>query len=292
MIEKRAKYGRYFIIPFFVVFTVFTAIPLLFSFGISFTDFDRFSGSWVGLANYKRVFTDKVFWQSFVNTWIIWGMSFSVQITLTMLISTILMDVRLKIKRKDFFKTIYFLPTLMATASISILFIMILGASDKSMLNSILLNLGLIDEPLSILTHPWSLRISISLITAWMWFGNSTILVIAGMTSVSNDLYESAWLDGASRWQVYKDITIPSIRPVLTYVLVTSLIGGMQTFDFPYLLPEVVGGPGNSAMTMGVYLYENAFTWMNVGYAAALSIVMFGLISIFANLIRYGMRER
>lgn len=292
MIEKRAKYGRYFIIPFFVVFTIFTAIPLVFSFGISFTDFDRFTASWVGISNYARVFSDKVFWHSFFNTWIIWGISFTVQIGLTMLISTILMDVRLKIKRVGFYKTIFFLPNLMATASISILAIMILGPSDKNMLNAILLNLGVIDAPIAILTHPWSLRISIALISAWMWFGNSTILVIAGMTSVSNDLYESAWIDGASRWQVYRDITIPSIRPVLTYVMVTSLIGGLQTFDFPYLLPDIVGGPQDSALTMGVYLYENAFTWMNVGYAAALSIVMFILIMIFANLIRYALRER
>lgn len=292
MIEKRAKYGRYFIIPFFVVFTIFTAIPLLFSFGISFTDFDRFSANWVGISNYTRVFTDKVFWHSFFNTWIIWGVSFTIQIILTMLISTILMDVRLKIKRVGFYKTIFFLPNLMATASISILVIMILGPSDKNMLNAILLNMGVIDAPLALLTHPWSLRISISVITAWMWFGNSTILVIAGMTSVSNDLYESAWIDGGSRWQVYRDITLPSIRPVLTYVLVTSLIGGLQTFDFPYLLPDIIGGPQDSALTMGVYLYENAFTWMNVGYAAALSIVMFGLIMIFANLIRFALRER
>lgn len=292
MIEKRAKYGRYFIIPFFVVFTIFTAIPLLFSFAISFTDFDRFSAGWVGLSNYSRVFSDEVFWHSFFNTWIIWGISFSVQIVLTMLISTILMDVRLKIKRVGFYKTIFFLPNLMATASISILAIMVLGPSDKNMLNAILLNLGVIDAPIAILTHPWSLRLSIALISAWMWFGNSTILVIAGMTSVSNDLYESAWIDGASRWQVYRDITLPSIKPVLTYVLVTSLIGGLQTFDFPYLLPDIVGGPQDSALTMGVYLYENAFTWMNVGYAAALSIVMFGLIMIFANLIRYALRER
>ncbi len=291
MIKKKSRYGKYFIIPFFVVFTIFTLIPLLFTFVISFTEYDRFTTTFIGLDNYIGVLTDQVFWKSFVNTWILWGVGFAIQLSLTMIISTMLMDVRLRIKRVGFFRTVFFLPNLMSMASVAILFSLILGPNENDALNSFLINIGLIDSPIAVLTNVATARMSVSMINAWLWFGNSTILIMAGMTSVSKDLYESAWIDGANRWQVYKDITIPSIKPTLTYVLVTSLIGGMQTFDIAYLLPPVVGGPEKSLLSMGIYLYQNAFIWMRVGYAAALSIIMFILISIFANIIKRALGE-
>lgn len=291
MIKKKSRYGKYFIIPFFVVFTIFTLIPLLFTFIISFTEYDRFTTTFIGLDNYIGVLIDQVFWKSFVNTWILWGVGFAIQLSLTMIISTMLMDVRLRIKRVGFFRTVFFLPNLMSMASVAILFSLILGPNENDALNSFLINIGLIDSPIAVLTNVATARMSVSMINAWLWFGNSTILIMAGMTSVSKDLYESAWIDGANRWQVYKDITIPSIKPTLTYVLVTSLIGGMQTFDIAYLLPSVVGGPEKSLLSMGIYLYQNAFIWMRVGYAAALSIIMFILISIFANIIKRALGE-
>lgn len=292
MIQKRARYGKWFVIPFFIVFTIFTLIPLTFTFLISFTDFDRFSWSFIGLANYQKVLTDKTFWESFFNTWIIWAVSYVFQFSLAMVISTLLNDVRLRMKSVGFFRTIFYLPNLMATASIAVLFSMLLGSNDTSILNSLLMNMHIIDNPIGWLENPITARLSVSGINTWIWFGNTMILIMAGMTSVSQDIYESAWIDGANRWQVFKDITIPSIKPTLTYVLVTSVIGGMQLFDIPYLLPPVTGGPDGSLTTMAVYLYQNAFTWMNVGYAGALSIVMFVLIAIFANGLRYLLGER
>lgn len=289
--NKGNNTGKCFVLPFLIVFLIFTIVPLIFTFLISFTNYDRFTWSFIGLANYKNVIVDPVFWQSFMNTWIIWGIGFIGQIVFAMLVATLLTDVRLRIKGVGLFRTIFFLPNLMATASIAVLFSLLLGSNDTSILNSLLLNLHIIDAPIGWLDAPLTARLSISAINTWIWFGNTAILIMAGMTSISTDIFESAWLDGANRFQVYWNITLPSIKPTLTYVLVTSIIGGMQTFDLPYLMPSIVGGPDGSLTTMGVYLYQNAFTWLNVGYAGALSIIMFLIIAGFSVILRRVLRE-
>jgi multiple sugar transport system permease protein len=283
------RYGYVFIAPFWIIFLVFSIYPVALTFYYSFTNY---SGSGVaevvGLANYKRLLTDTYFVEAFFNTWKIWGVNFALQIGLALLLAMIFSDMRLKLKGLTFYRSIFYLPNLITISSVALLFGILLDWQHGS-LNMMLLKLGVISDPINWLNEPVTSQLSVSLILTWMWFGHSFIVVMAGVSGISKDYYEAALIDGANRWQTFSKITIPLLKPILLYIMITSLIGGLQLFDLPMLLTDGIGSPDGSLNTMVLYLYNQAFKYNNYGYAAAVAYGLFVITLIFSAFIFKGM---
>ncbi|MBH9966030.1 sugar ABC transporter permease [Bacillus enclensis] len=242
----------------------------------------------VGLANYKRLFTDTYFVEAFFNTWKIWGVNFILQIGLALILALIFSDMRMKLRGLAFFRSIFYLPNLITISSVALLFGILLDWQHGS-LNMILLKIGLISEPINWLNEPATAQLSVSLILTWMWFGHSFIVVMAGVSGISKDYYEAALIDGANRWQTFTKITLPLLKPILLYIMITSLIGGLQLFDLPMLLTDGIGSPDGSLNTMVLYLYNQAFKYNNYGYASAVAYGLFVITLIFSAMVFKGM---
>ncbi|MCA1059961.1 sugar ABC transporter permease [Rossellomorea aquimaris] len=287
--KKVDRYGYLFIAPFWIIFLIFSIYPVALTFYYSFTNY---SGSGtaevVGLANYTRLLTDSYFVEAFFNTWKIWGVNFALQIGLALILALIFSDMRMKLKGLAFFRSIFYLPNLITISSVALLFGILLDWQHGS-LNMILLNIGLISEPINWLNEPATAQLSVSLILTWMWFGHSFIVVMAGVSGISKDYYEAALIDGANRWQTFTKITIPLLKPILLYIMITSLIGGLQLFDLPMLLTDGIGSPDGSLNTMVLYLYNQAFKFNNYGYASAVAYGLFVITLIFSAIVFKGM---
>ncbi|WP_341357329.1 sugar ABC transporter permease [Rossellomorea sp. y25] len=287
--KKLDRYGYVFIAPFWIIFLIFSIYPVALTFYYSFTNY---SGSGtaevVGLANYTRLLSDSYFVEAFFNTWKIWGINFALQIGLALVLALIFSDMRMKLKGLAFFRSIFYLPNLITISSVALLFGILLDWQHGS-LNMILLNIGLISEPINWLNEPATAQLSVSLILTWMWFGHSFIVVMAGVSGISKDYYEAALIDGANRWQTFTKITIPLLKPILLYIMITSLIGGLQLFDLPMLLTDGIGSPDGSLNTMVLYLYNQAFKFNNYGYASAVAYGLFVITLIFSAIVFKGM---
>ncbi|MBW3112828.1 MULTISPECIES: carbohydrate ABC transporter permease [Bacillaceae] len=287
--KKVDRFGYLFIAPFWIIFLIFSIYPVALTFYYSFTNY---SGSGtaevVGLANYTRLLTDSYFVEAFFNTWKIWGVNFALQIGLALVLALIFSDMRMKLKGLAFFRSIFYLPNLITISSVALLFGILLDWQHGS-LNMILLNIGLISEPINWLNEPTTAQLSVSLILTWMWFGHSFIVVMAGVSGISKDYYEAALIDGANRWQTFTKITVPLLKPILLYIMITSLIGGLQLFDLPMLLTDGIGSPDGSLNTMVLYLYNQAFKFNNYGYASAVAYGLFVITLIFSAIVFKGM---
>ncbi|MGG1631964.1 carbohydrate ABC transporter permease [Rossellomorea sp. NRS-1567] len=287
--KKVDRFGYLFIAPFWIIFLIFSIYPVALTFYYSFTNY---SGSGtaevIGLANYTRLLTDSYFVEAFINTWKIWGINFVLQIGLALVLALIFSDMRMKLRGLAFFRSIFYLPNLITISSVALLFGILLDWQHGS-LNMILLNIGLISEPINWLNEPATAQLSVSLILTWMWFGHSFIVVMAGVSGISKDYYEAALIDGANRWQTFTKITIPLLKPILLYIMITSLIGGLQLFDLPMLLTDGIGSPDGSLNTMVLYLYNQAFKFNNYGYASAVAYGLFVITLIFSAIVFKGM---
>ena len=284
--KKRDHYGYIFIAPFFLVFLVFLIYPVILTFYYTFTDFKGYGDyAVIGIDNWSRFFTDGQFFTAFINTWKIWGMNIVVQLGLAFILVFIFSDLVWKIKAVGFFRTLFYLPNLITLASVSMLFRVLLN-ENYGAFNQVLLNLGFIDEFYNYLGRPFSAQASVALIQAWMWFGNSFLFLMAGVTGISKDYFEAAKVDGANRFQMFGKITLPLLKPIMLYVAITSLIGGMQIFELPLLLTNGLGQPKDALLTMVLLLYNQAFRFTNFGYGATVAYGIF-MITIVFSIIAY-----
>lgn len=279
-IRQRDNMGWLFIAPFLIVFLAFSIYPVVRTLYLSFTDYSGFNEpSWIGLANYTRVFKDKLFWEAFGNTIKIWGVNIVLQLGIAFLLTIIFSDIKYKIKGLSIFRALFYLPNLIAATSVAFLFKTLLDWKFGSV-NQILTGLGITETPIDWLGTPVLLRTVVGVIGAWMWFGNSFIMLMAGVQGINGDYFEAASIDGAGRWKIFTKITLPLLKPILLYVAITSLIGGLQIFDIPYLVSL-----GNQKMTRSVntavmHLYNMAFKNRQIGYAGALAFILFFIICI------------
>ena len=278
------KWGYIFLIPFFLVYIVFQLIPLFTTIYNSFFENYR-SGlmqigpNFVGLENYTKLFTGGDIWQYAKNTMVMWLMCFIPQILLSLILGAWFSDVRLRLKGSRFFKTVIYLPNLIMASAFSMLFFTLY--SEGGPINSLLLQIGLIDEPFKFFSHVWSSRSLIAFMNLLMWFGNTTILLMAGMMGIDTSLFEAAEVDGATSTQTFFKITLPLLRPILVYVMVTSLIGGLQMFDVPQILTDGSGEPMRSTMTLIMFLNKHLYS-KNYGMAGALSVLLFIITAILS----------
>ena len=272
-----SKWGYIFLIPFFLSFAIFSLYPLATTVYYSFFEYYR-SGlkeigpNFVGLQNYLAMFSEVP--QYFGNTILMWLMGFIPQITVALLLAAWLTDLRLRLRFQGFFKTVIYMPNLIMASAFAMLFFTLFSESSSGPINSILMNLGIIDQPIRFMTYVWGSRGLVALMNFLMWFGNTTIILIASIMGVDPVLYEAADLDGCTSGQMFWKITLPLIRPMLVYTFITSLVGGLQMFDVPQILSNGQGTPNKSTMTVIMYLNQHLFS-KNYGAAGAISVLLF-----------------
>lgn len=270
------KWGYIFLMPFVMVYVVFQLVPMLTTIYNSFFE-NYMSGlslvgpNFVGIENYRRLFSGGDIWVYGKNTLIMWLMCFVPQILLSLLLGAWFSDVRLRLGGSRFFKTVIYLPNLIMASAFSMLFFALF--SDGGPINSLLLQIGIIDTPYKFLTNTWSTRGLVAFMNLLMWFGNTTILLMAGMMGIDTELFEAAEVDGATSTQVFRKITLPLLRPILLYVVITSLIGGLQLFDVPQILTNGTGDPMRDSMTLIMFLNKHLYS-KNYGMAGALSVIL------------------
>lgn len=278
------RWGYAFVAPFAIVFAIFNIYPVLRTLYLSFTDLKIVgTPNWIWFDNYVRVFTDKFFWRALGNTVRIWTVNIILQLGLAFLLVIIFSNLNWKIKGLSKFRIIYYLPNLIAATSIAFLFQTLLDwrfGTFNIMLSSFYKLFGSTYTPIDWIGSPSTAPYVLSVIQSWIWFGNSFLMLMASVQGISKDYFEAAAIDGASTWTIFRKITLPLINPIMMYVAITSLIGGLQMFDLPYLMVSASTGSYDSVQTVMMYLYKFGFTTGSIqtGYASAVAYSLFIII--------------
>ncbi|MBO5209720.1 MAG: sugar ABC transporter permease [Lachnospiraceae bacterium] len=281
------KWGYIFLIPFVTVYLIFQFIPLVSTIYNSFFEnyrsgLTQIGPNFIGLENYQTLLTNGDLWTYTQNTLIMWVMGFVPQIIVSLLLGAWFSNPSLRLKCQRFFKTVIYLPNLIMASAFAMLFFTLF--SDGGPINSMLIQMGILDEPFKFMSNVWSTRTLVAFMNFIMWFGNTTILLMAGMMGIDTSLFEAAEVDGATSTQVFFKITLPLLRPILIYVMITSLIGGLQMFDVPQILTNATGDPMRSTMTLIMYLNKHLFS-KNYGLGGALSVMLFIITGILSMIV-------
>lgn len=290
-----AKWGYIFSIPFVVTFLIFSLYPTLYTVVIGFTDLrglgkTAFKFLSDPFENYKLILANVTFKQSLANTAIIWVMNFIPQITLALLLTAWFTTRRFRVKAQGAFKVLIYMPNIITAATIAILFNSLFGY-PKGPVNDLLIRLGILDAPTNFHLQKWTSRGVVAFIQFWMWYGNSMIVLIAGVLGIDITLFEAAEIDGANGTQIFFRITLPRLKTIVLYVLVTSMNGGLQMFDIPRLY--LLGGPDNATLTSSVFIYNQAFSGSYLyNRASAASMIVFLIIVVLSVALFFIMRDK
>jgi len=286
-----AKYGYMFIAPFFLVYCFFQVWPLIQTFILSFQGNGADAGNFVEFDNYgiilfgsgegmgrRAAAMQDLFLTSFKNTIILWFGNFIPQILLSLLLAVWFTDSKLHIPGVGFFKVVMYLPNIITAVSVAALFMRFISNSQLSAVNTLLMLNG--GDPVSFeASAAWSRGI-VMFIQTWLWFGNTMIMMMSGIMGINPSLFEAAAIDGASSGQVLRKVTLPLLRPMVVYTLITSMIGGLQMFDIPYLYHTGAGKINANLRTVAVFVYEQFRAGAKVhqpdyGIAGAASVILF-----------------
>ena len=281
-----AKWGYLFILPFFITYFIFSLIPMIDTVRYSFFEYYR-SGikeigpNFIGLENYISLLqSDMVKYGE--NTLILWLIGFIPQIVIALILAAWFTDVRLKIRGKQFFKVVIYLPNLIMASAFALLFFTLFSTNGP--INSILMSIGITKSPIDFMGTVLGTRSLIGLMNFLMWFGNTTIMLMAAIMGISMDVFEASDLDGCNSIQRFFYITLPMIRPILAYTLITSIIGGLQMFDVPQILTNGQGNPDRTSMTLIMFLNSHLKS-KNYGMAGALSVYLFIISGILCFIV-------
>ena len=287
---RQSWYGYVFIAPFFITFLIFGLYPILYTFYLSFQKWDGLAPMQsIGFKNFSRLVSDRTFYLTLWNTFRIWIANFLPQMLSALVLSAIFTFY--KIRGMKFFRAVFYLPNLITAASIGLLFNLLFNGG-KSVANQILTGLSVQGAPFDFFNSAPFTSGMVSYIQWWMWFGYTTVILMAGITTVDPNIYDAALVDGANKGQTYFFITLPLIRPTVIYMTITSIIGGMQLFDVPATLTNGQGNPRKAILTTVIYLYNQAFKNHNYGYASAVSAGLFVVIAMLSCLAIMVMKRR
>lgn len=308
--NKTVEYGRYgyfFIAPFFIVYATLQLWPLLYTVGLSFCEMftdpmwnQQVGPNFNGLANYKDVlfgtsgkFLDTYTIEALGNTLLMWFLNFIPQIVLALILAAWFTDTKVKLRGQGAYKIMVFMPNIITAATISVLFYSLFNYPSGPV-NIKLMDWGILSEPYFFLNKKWSARIIISFINFWMWYGNTMIVLIAGILGISPSLFEAARVDGATGLQIFFKVTLPLLRPILLYTLVQSAIGGLQMYDIPKLLTQSgEGDPDYKTRTITMYIQSLSLTGSKqIGKAAAASMILFVVTMVISLVMFYVMRDK
>ena len=281
-----AKWGYIFILPFFITFLIFSLIPLVDTVRYSFYEYYR-SGikeigpNFIGIANYLSLLKSDMLKYS-TNTLILWVIGFVPQIVIALVLACSFTDARLKIHGQQFFKVVIYLPNLIMASAFALLFFTMFSTNGP--INSILMSLGWVKNPIDFLGSVIGTRSLVGFMNFLMWFGNTTIMLMAAVMGISMDIFEASELDGCNSIKRFFYITLPLIRPILAYTLITSIIGGLQMFDVPQILTNGQGNPDRTSMTLIMFLNSHLKS-KNYGMAGALSVYLFIVSGILCMIV-------
>lgn len=290
---RRNYYGYLFIAPFVIAFLIFGLYPVYNTVALSFTNTTILGNQaeFIGLKNFQKLFADDAFISAIKNTWLIWILNFIPQLGVAMLLSVWFTNSRLRIKGIGIWRALFFLPNLLVPAAVAALFFSLF--SYYGPVNQFMVRSGFLPEAMQFLQNTTVARTLVIFIQWWMWFGSTIIILMAGMTSIPTSLYEAAMVDGATSSQMFNRITLPLLKPILIYVFVTSLVGGMQMFDIPYLLTDGRGSPSHSILTNNILMYlKFSSSKGHIGAASSVGVLVFFMTSLCALGIFYFLREK
>jgi multiple sugar transport system permease protein len=277
--KKSIKIPALFLAPAMILMFIFLILPIFASLYISLTDFNIYSlmdwtqAEFVGLENYVKLFNDEVFWKSLKNT--LYFAVVGVPLAIFFALSFAVMMNKKDVKGKEFFRAGFYLPSITNTVAVAVIWGFILNP-NYGFLNWILSFFGF--EPINWLGNTTWAMPSIILFVVWKGLGHNIILFLAGLQNIPAHLYEAARIDGASKWQMFKNITLPMLKPTTFFVTVMTVIGYLQLFAEPYMLTE--GGPLDSTLSVVLYMYRNGFKHFELGYASAIGYILFILIFV------------
>jgi lactose/L-arabinose transport system permease protein len=270
--KKQAIAPYLFIAPAVILFAIFMAYPIISSFILSFQTSEGGEMIFTGLANYQRLFTDAIFITALKNTFIILLFQVPIMLFLAIVLATCLNSSLLKLK--GLFRVSFFLPAVTSLVAYSIIFSIML--MEDGILNQVAMSLGL--DRIPWLSHPIWAKVSLIIAMTWRWIGYNMVIYLAAMQNISEELYEAASMDGASKIRQFFSITVPQLKPVILFTAILSTIGTLQLFDEPYTLTK--GGPSDATLTIGMYLYQTGFRFFDFGYASTIAYVIVILIGI------------
>lgn len=274
-----------FLAPALFFIVVFSIYPLFETIILSFMKQSRGVLTFAGIENYKRLFTDQYFFISLKNSLIYLIIQVPIMTVLSILLAIILH--RGITKLKSLFRTAFFIPFIVESVAYSLIFVLLF--QEKGVVNFLfsIFNIG----PIMWLTQTWPARIVIMLIITWRWTGYNMVIILAGLQTIPDDYYEAAKIDGANIFQQFFYITIPMLKPVILFSTILSTIGTLNLFTEAYLLTN--GGPNNSTITLGLYIYRQAFQSLNLTYAATISVAILIIVRVLSRLqMKFGGNKR
>lgn len=280
--RQEHKQGYLFLTPAIVILTIFVGLSVLFVVYLSFHKVNLFTGEYqfVGLKNYVRVFTDDVARIGLTNTLMFSLVVVPVQTVLALIISAVLHS---KIKGSYFFRTVFFLPTLTSSSALTMIFMFMFSVTGP--INNMLINMHILDQGINFLQEPdFALKV-IMVMNIWSTIPMYTTMYLASLQDLPQSMFEAANIDGAGPVRRFRYITVPYLKPITTYVLLTSIIGTLQMFDQAYIFSNGSGGPSNSTLTVSLMVYKYAFGTQNaMGYAATLALILAVIIMVISRL--------
>lgn len=277
-IINEQKWSYIFIAPAVLLFVIFVVGPLVASFYWSFTEYNGIHPpKWIGLDNYKNIFlNDPRFWKSIRNTIFYTVGVIPPGVALSLLIA---MAVDQQIRFKNFFRIIYFIPSVTSVIALSVIWKWLFAGEKYGLINYFLISIGL--KPIDWLMSPaWTLP-AIMIMSVWAGIGYNMILFLAGLQTIPTTVYEAADIDGANMWDKFWHITVPLLKPTIVFVVIMGFIASFQVFERIYIMTESefgIGGVLDSALTVVAYLYDTGFRRFQMGYASALGYIVFLVI--------------
>ena len=275
-IKKKNIIPWLFIAPALIFILCFSIYPLIETIYLSFMTTRRGDIVFAGLQNFKRLLSDQYFYTSLKNSLIYLIIQVPIMTLLAILLAMALHNGITKLK--GLFRTIYFIPFIVESVAYSLIFVLLF--QERGVINFLLSIINI--SPVMWLTQTWPARFLIMLIMTWRWTGYNMIIILAGLQSIPNDYYEAATIDGANAFQRFVKITIPMLKPVILFSTILSTIGTLNLFTEPYLLTN--GGPNNSTISLGLYIYRQAFQSINLTYAATISVAILVIVGVLSRL--------
>lgn len=275
-IKKKNIIPWLFIAPALIFILCFSIYPLIETIYLSFMTTKRGDIVFAGLQNFKRLLSDQYFYTSLKNSLIYLIIQVPIMTLLAILLAMSLHNGITKLK--GLFRTIYFIPFIVESVAYSLIFVLLF--QERGVINFLLSIINI--SPVMWLTQTWPARFLIMLIMTWRWTGYNMIIILAGLQSIPNDYYEAATIDGANAFHKFVNITIPMLKPVILFSTILSTIGTLNLFTEPYLLTN--GGPNNSTISLGLYIYRQAFQSINLTYAATISVAILVIVGVLSRL--------
>lgn len=275
----RLQYNRapyLFIAPFFASFLLFSFVPFIYSLYASFTKWNGFEGKqFTGLENYSYLIQDPTFWSVIWNGVLIFILHVPLMLFLALILAVFLN--RPLMKLKSLYRTTIYLPNIITVVAVAFVFSMLFN-KQEGLVNTLLMNLKMIRQPIEWLETPFWARVTVSLMVLYRWTGYNMLLFLAGLQNIHPDLYESANVDGATKFQCFFYITLPNIKRIFLFCTVLSTIGTFALFTEPFILTK--GGPLGATLTPVLYLYREGFQNLNFGYASTIAVAFFMIMML------------